>query len=809
VNDRNESVRNFAETKDGYLWIGTHSTGVLRIDLTENGSHQPPVIEQFGPDQNLPIGGVSVFPVNEKVIFAMMDGLFLYNKNSKTFVRDTSYSLVNFGGSQEEYSLKADFEGNIWMNFGKETAVAKKENDNSYTVLKMPFRKISDLPNYFIYPEQNGIVWFGSEEMLIRYDPNVSKEYAQDYQSLIRKVTVGGDSVIYGGGISPEKIINKQYLLASDYNALRIEYSASSFESSSENRYQTLLEGFDKHWTNWSGETKRDFTNLSHGIYRFRVRAKNIYQHESSEASFNFKIQAPWYRSWWAYSIYLLIFALLIFATDRIQRRRLIYRERQRSQIREAELRAESAEALARAETERKKNIELLSEIGKDITASLEMEKIFDQLYKHINKLADATIFGIGIYHDDSQEIEYKMAIEQGKRYQPYSRDAREKNQFPVWCIENRKPVFINDVEKEYSNYIQKFKDTTSELEDGSVSKDPHSLIYLPLVSKGKILGVITIQSYKKNAYTDYHLNLLENLAMYTAIALDNAEAYRQLNTTLENLKSTQQKLVTQEKLASLGALTAGIAHEIKNPLNFVNNFAEISVELIDELRENLNKNSKKVSPEDAQEILDIFKDLEQNVSKINEHGKRADSIVKSMLQHSRGTSGQREDSDINQLLEETVNLNYHGMRAQDASFNIKIEKQFDPNLKKISVVPQDVSRVFLNLMNNACYAAHQKKISTNGNYAPTLWVSSSDKKDRVEIRIKDNGNGIPEEMREKLFQPFFTTKPSGSGTGLGLSISYDIIVQEHGGKIDVNSQPGEYTEFVICLPKSVRVLPS
>jgi signal transduction histidine kinase len=290
---------------------------------------------------------------------------------------------------------------------------------------------------------------------------------------------------------------------------------------------------------------------------------------------------------------------------------------------------------------------------------------------------------------------------------------------------------------------------------------------------------------------------------MYTAIALDNAAAYRQLDSTLQNLKSTQQKLVTQEKLASLGALTAGIAHEIKNPLNFVNNFAEISVELVDELRENLEKNSEKVSPEDASEIRDILKDLEQNVIKINEHGKRADSIVKSMLQHSRGSSGQREDTDINQILEEAVNLNYHGMRAQDASFNVKIEKKYDPSLKKIGVVPQDISRVFLNFMNNACYAAYQKKIKMEGEFSPTLWISSHNKKDKVEIRIKDNGDGISEEIKKNLFQPFFTTKPSGSGTGLGLSISYDIIVQEHSGKIDLDSKQGEFTEFIITIPKN------
>jgi signal transduction histidine kinase len=803
VNGRNESVRNFAETSDGYLWAGTHSTGALRINLNENNLDNVPEIEEFGADHNLPIGGVSVFLVDDEVVFAMTDGLFRFDRTRGLFIPDSAYAFVDFGGSQEEYSLKADKNGNLWTNFGKETAIGIKKKSHSFDVLKMPFRKVSDLPNYFIYPEDDGIVWFGSEEMLVRYNPSIQKDYELDYQALIRKVTIGGDSVIYGGEnllFHPEKDIPK---IGNDYNTLRFEFSASSFESVLENRYQTFLSGFDKNWTAWSKETKRDFTNLKDGKYQFRVRANNIYQHESKETAFDFEIMAPWHRSWLAYAGYFVLFGFIVFTIDRLQRQRVINRERQKSQVREAELRAESAEALARAESERKKNIELLSEIGRSITASLDMDKIFNQLYEHINKLADATIFCIGIYLEDSQEIEYQLAIEGGKRYQPYKRDARNKNQFPVWCIENEKPVFINDVEKEYNRYIEEFKDTANKLEDGSFSKNPHSLIYLPLFSKGRILGVITIQSYEKNAYTEYHLNLLENLATYTAIALDNAEAYRQLNSTLENLKSTQQKLVTQEKLASLGSLTAGIAHEIKNPLNFVNNFAEISVELVDELRENLERNRDNISVEDAKEITAILTDIAQNVIKINEHGKRADSIVKSMLQHSRGSAGQRESTDINFLLDEAVNLNYHGMRAQDSSFNIKIEKQYDSSIGKINIVPQDISRVFLNFINNACYAVHQKNIKTNGEFTPTLWVGTRNKDKMIEIYIKDNGDGIPQQVREKIFQPFFTTKPTGFGTGLGLSISYEIIVQEHGGKIDIDSEPGEFTDFKISIPKN------
>jgi signal transduction histidine kinase len=281
-------------------------------------------------------------------------------------------------------------------------------------------------------------------------------------------------------------------------------------------------------------------------------------------------------------------------------------------------------------------------------------------------------------------------------------------------------------------------------------------------------------------------------------------EKNRELELKNAEIVRAQEKLVMQEKLASLGQLTAGIAHEIKNPLNFVNNFAALSVELAKELREKLERRRAKSEGRDdfadIEEILDL---LVQNAEKINHHGQRADGIVKSMMQHARGSSGQREPADINQLLDDAVNLVYHGMRANDASFNITIEKDYDETISKLEVVPQDLSRVFLNIVNNACFAAHQKKKENLDGFSPTLFVATQNFGDKIEIRIRDNGNGIPAEIREKIFNPFFTTKPTGQGTGLGLSISHDIIVQQHHGEIKVETEEGKFTEFVVRLPRA------
>jgi len=283
--------------------------------------------------------------------------------------------------------------------------------------------------------------------------------------------------------------------------------------------------------------------------------------------------------------------------------------------------------------------------------------------------------------------------------------------------------------------------------------------------------------------------------------ARDAAEAaYR-------DLKAAQASLIQAEKMASLGQLTAGIAHEIKNPLNFVNNFAGLSVELLDELKETAAPVISALDDEKRAEIDETIEMLTGNLEKIADHGRRADNIVKSMLEHSRGTSGERRSVDFNALIEEALNLAYHGGRAQDQNFNITLERDFAEAIAPIELVPQDITRVCLNLFSNGFYAATKRQTEGNDpNFKPALKVSTRDLGDAVEIHIRDNGIGIAEEIKDKLFQPFFTTKPTGEGTGLGLSISYDIVTQQHGGTIEVDSRVGEFTEFTVRLPRTHRL---
>lgn len=278
---------------------------------------------------------------------------------------------------------------------------------------------------------------------------------------------------------------------------------------------------------------------------------------------------------------------------------------------------------------------------------------------------------------------------------------------------------------------------------------------------------------------------------------LELRQQKEQVENTLLELKSTQSQLIQSEKMASLGELTAGIAHEIQNPLNFVNNFSEVNTELIEEMNEEINKGNLEL-------VKTIANDIKENEQKIIHHGKRADAIVKGMLQHSRKNTGQKELADINDLADEYLRLSFHGLRAKDKSFNATMKTNFDETIGKINIVPQDIGRLLLNLFNNAFYAVSEKKKNENlqglSNYEPTVSVSTKKLNKTIEIRVRDNGNGIPEEVMDKIFQPFFTTKPTGEGTGLGLSLSYDII-KAHSGELKVETKENEFTEFIIYLP--------
>ena len=352
------------------------------------------------------------------------------------------------------------------------------------------------------------------------------------------------------------------------------------------------------------------------------------------------------------------------------------------------------------------------------------------------------------------------------------------------------------------------WSDPEYEEKDAAQIGKVRAMLGVPLLRDGEPIGAFALARSEPIAFTGREVELVNSFADQAVIAIENARLFdevqartRELAKSLEDLQTAQDRLVQTEKLASLGQLTAGIAHEIKNPLNFVNNFSALSAELIDELDETLAP-----APLDQRmrgSVGELTKMLKSNLEKVVQHGKRADSIVKNMLLHSREGSGEQRPADINALLDESLNLAYHGARAEKPGFNITLQRDLDPNAGVIELFPQEITRALLNLISNGFYAATKRKADAGDGFEPMLTATTRNLGDKVEIRIRDNGTGMPTEVKEKIFNPFFTTKPAGEGTGLGLSMSHDIIVKQHGGNIDVDTAPGVFTEFKIILPRA------
>ncbi len=786
--DIDEEIVSVVEDKDSSLWLNSLDGGIIHITTgTDNllpGRITKTHYKRYRKE-TLPGYQTKFYDIYNKVLLSTNKGLFRFDKAADNFVPDSTLGSVFADSTNKIINIIKGSNSDLWIlanvNGTDELGKAKLQKNGNYTWQPDPVFGRLDLSSISaMYSESDpatneDILWISTDEGLVHYNSAGKTDIGAKYECLIRKVEVKNDSLIYGGAELNGAKANKLILPFSDNN-ISFSVSAVSFDKPGANLYQYFLEGNNKKWSQWTTESKKEFTNLAGGDYKLRVRAKNIYGIISSEDSFSFSVLPPWYLSWWAFVIYLLLILAGIYFTDRIMRARITKRERDKAKLREAELIKKQAEEL-----------ETVDKLVRVINNAEDIETLFDSLLvqtvSFIPKAEKAAVFLLD-HNDNNFHVAFTLGynIDALKSIPFTSEDLKKRYTEQSEEIE-RGIYIISNTEKLFGN------ETFSRINRAS------SMLVMAVEWENKLEAYVVFDSFAdKNAFDPSTARILNRFREHAVSAILKAQSIKMLQEKNEEIIKTQEQLVTQQKLASLGALTAGIAHEIKNPLNFVTNFSEISDELLDDINEELLNNNK-------EEVLSIIKDLKQNLEKINLHGKRADSIVKGMLLHSRGTTGEKTPLDINELLDQYVNLAYHGMRAQNKEFNITIEKNYDKTLGKIRVVPQDISRVFLNIINNACYAAYDKKKKSGDDFSPLLKVSTNKLNNKIEIRIYDNGEGIPESIKEQIFNPFFTTKPAGEGTGLGLSLSYDIVAKVHGGDIQVESEDGKGAGFIIQLP--------
>ena len=435
-----------------------------------------------------------------------------------------------------------------------------------------------------------------------------------------------------------------------------------------------------------------------------------------------------------------------------------------------------------------------LGEVSQAVNSTLDLETVLSTIVAKAVQLSGTEAGAIYVFDDLQREFHLRATygMDQELIDALTQRHIGMDDRNVQLLLAEREPIQVADLREE----------VTSDINEITLHAGYRARLLAPLSRGEDMVGMLVVRRKTPGAFPQNTVDLIKTFAAQSALAIENARLFENVEASLEDLRTAQDRLVQTEKLASLGQLTAGIAHEIKNPLNFVNNFSAVSVELIDELREALG--GAHLDSKLRAEIAGIADMLQGNLDKVVQHGKRADAIVKNMLLHSRQGSGEHRPVDINALVEESLNLAYHGARAEKQGFTITLERSFDPAAGEVDLFPQEITRALLNLISNGFYAATKRKAEANGgDYEPTLAAATKNLGDRVEIRIRDNGTGIPPEVKEKLFNPFFTTKPAGEGTGLGLSISHDIIVKQHGGSIEVDTQPGVFTEFRIVLPRA------
>jgi signal transduction histidine kinase/ligand-binding sensor domain-containing protein len=779
------------EDQAGFIWVSS-TDGVSRIDpLTGKAS-------SFRHDPRNPrsLSSNSPLALHERrrepgIIWVGATGL---NRLDAASGQASHYTVADGLPNNTVYAILEDEEGRLWMstNAGLSRFDPETETFRNYGIevglqsLEFNFRAG--------LRAESGEMFFGGINGLNSFFPNELIDSSVPPEVRLVDLKVGGETVRTNRRIRLDEPIPdlEEIRLSHEQKDVTFDFVGFHYEHPEQNRFSYKLEGYNDDWVNAGTARSAPYTNLPPGEYTFRVRAANHAGVWSEEgASIRVIISPPFWATWWFRLLALFGTGGVLYLGYSLRMRQIAERTRAlESEVgrRTAELQ-ESTRRLEMTNEHLEQSHTIVEAINQETSFSRLLTKILEEA-RVIPGVEKATAL---IRQSDDQ---FHVRASSGWNVDEMKHIRLSPKQAHLRYIEQADEVGRNIF---VAKDVAERAGTEEMAEFGQVA----SFLVLRIVVEGDVRAYLVFDNLTNpDAFDDRDVALLERLREHIQSAFIKTRILEDLQTTLHNLRSTQDRLVQSEKMASLGQLTAGIAHEIKNPLNFVNNFSDVTAELAHDLAEELASVKDALPPEKAEELEGLLEGLVLNAKKIAEHGKRADGIVQNMLEHSKIGEGQRTSTDLNDLLDEYLTLAQHGLRTRDGDFDVHVERHLGEAVGKVDLVPQDMGRVFMNLISNAFDALREQGAE---NPSPTLAVSTAVVEgtggSEAEIRIADNGPGIPEHVKAKIFEPFFTTKPTGSGTGLGLSMSYDIVTKGHGGSLEVESEPGKGATFIVRLP--------
>jgi ligand-binding sensor domain-containing protein/signal transduction histidine kinase len=726
-------------------------------------------------------------------------GLNRLDRGADGQVRFQYYSLSHSRAADPVGAVLEDKAGQLWVS----TTAGMSRLDPVNGQFKNYTSKDGLIDgSYFVgsgFRDGDGTLHFGGLNGLTIFKPEAIHDNPYPPQVLITDFLIFNQSA-RSGTLGQSVVLNgpiheaKELTLSSRDSVFSFEFAALHFADPQRNRYAYQLEGFDQGWMD-TDSSKRfaTYTNLDPGHYTFRVKASNKDGVWSpSVTALEVTITPPFFKTWWFRLLTAALLLGLVYIAFRFRIRALLVQKQDleaevNSRTAELVLQKEAAERQHQTVQQAHRNISLLSDIGRTLTANLDTESIMLLLYGHVNELMDASVFGIGFYRPERAVIDYPFAIETGKRYAPYSRSMHEPNQLAVWCITHEREVFINDLNTQYSDYIDDLKLTSAAehlgtLDDGTLPTEPQSMLYVPISVNGRMLGVISVHSYRQYAYERIHLDMLRTLASYVGVAFDNADAYRQL-------QDTQQQLVAQEKLAALGSLVAGVAHELNTPIGnsllMASALQEKTAEVVVKFDDQTIRKS---------DLASFIAASQEAAGLIMRSLRNAADLVNSFKQVAVDqASAQRRNFYLQQATQEIVATMMNQVRKAGHSLEVRV-----PGDIVLDSFPGPYGQVIINFVNNALLHAFHER--SGGHMFVT---ASTPQPGRVLIEFRDDGGGIAPAYLQRIFDPFFTTKMGQGGSGLGLNITYNIITSLLGGSIRVESTVGEGTCFFVDLPLS------